>query len=114
GARSVCGAQYRGNEIVGRDDVACGALHRLEDDRCDFVLRLVLDDVSQMVGASEPAGRILKLPWAAIAVCIRRQVQSGRKWTLVVTIAATEKADHTRGLPVITAPEADELEFLGG
>src|SRR5262249_17030176 len=109
-----CDFPYCANEIVGRDDVACRALHRLEDDRCDFVLRLVLDDVSKMVGASEPAGRILKVPWAAIAVCIRPQVKCGRKCTLVVTIAATEKADHTRGLPVITAPEADELEFLGG
>ena len=100
------------NEIIGRNDVARRALHRLHDDRRDFVLRLVLDDVAQMIGAGQSAGRILKLPGAAIAVRIRRQMHSGRKRTLMVAVAAAEQTDHACCLAVIAAPETDELEFL--
>src|SRR5262245_28253537 len=100
------------NEIIGRNDIARRALHRLHDDCRDLVLRLVLDDVAQMIGASKTAGRMLELPGAAIAVGIRRQVHSGRKRTLMVAVAAAEQTDHARRLAVIAAPEPDEFEFL--
>src|SRR5262249_28791238 len=87
-------------------------LHRLHDDRRDFVLRLILDDVAQVIGTGQSAGRMLKLPGAAITVRIRRQMHPGRKWTLMIAIAATEQTDHAGGLAVIAAPETDELEFL--
>ena len=66
-----------------------------------------------MLRASEPAGRILKLPGATIAVGIRRQMHSGGKRTLVVAIAAAEKADNACGLTVVAAPKSNKLEFLG-
>src|SRR5262249_5590666 len=102
------------NEIVRRNDVAGRALHWLHDDRRNFVLRLVLDNVPQMIGAGQTAGRMLKLPGAAVAVCIGREVHSGRKRSLVVAGTASEKTDHTRRLAVIAAPETDELELLRG
>ena len=100
------------NEIIGRNDVARRTLHRLHDDRCNFVLCLVLDDIAQMIGAGQSAGRILKLPGAAIAVRIRRQMHSGWKRTLMVAVAATQQTDHACRLAVIAAPKTDELEFL--
>src|ERR1700722_12355711 len=40
------------NEIVRRDDVARRALHRLQDDRCNLVLGVILHDVAQMLPTS--------------------------------------------------------------
>src|SRR5262249_20637035 len=71
-AKFICNFPNGANELIGRDDVARGALHWLKDDCSNFVLRFVLDDVAQMVRASETTGRIFELPGAAIAVCIRR------------------------------------------
>ena len=59
------------NEVVGRDDVARRTLHWLHDDRSNLALRIVLDDVAQMLSTSEAARRIFKLPGAAIAVGVR-------------------------------------------
>src|SRR5579872_1273701 len=39
-------------------------------------------------------------------------VHARREWPLMIAIAAAQEADHARGLAVIAAPEADELEFL--
>src|SRR4029078_3230714 len=100
------------NEIIGRNSFCRRALHRLHDGCRDFVLRLVLNDVAQVIGAGQTAGRILKLPGAAIAGRIRRWMHSGRKWTLMVAGAAAEQTDHASRLAVIAAPEADKLEFL--
>ena len=65
-----------------------------------------------MFRAGEAAGRIFKLPGAAIAVGVRREVHPRRKGPLVIAIAAAEKADHACGLAVVAAPEPDKLEFL--
>ena len=44
---------HRVDEVVRRNDVARRALHRLDDDRGDLALRVVLDDIAQMLGAGE-------------------------------------------------------------
>ena len=48
------------DEVVGRDHVAGRALHRLDDDRRELALRVVLDHVAQMLGAGDAAGRMLQ------------------------------------------------------
>ena len=59
---------HRVDEVVGRDDVAGRALHRLDDDRRELALSVVLDDVAQMLGAGHAARRVLQIERAAVAV----------------------------------------------
>ena len=103
---------HRVDEVVRGNDVARRALHRLDDDRRDLALRVVLDDVAQMLGASHPAGRILEVPRAAVAIGVGRMVHARRERSLMVAVGAAEKPDHALRLAVEAAPEADELELL--
>src|SRR5271155_4370723 len=102
------------DEVVRGNDVARRALHRLDDDRGDLALRVVLDDIAQMLGASHPAGWMLEVPRAAVAIGVGRMVHARREWSLMVAVGAAEKSDHALRLAVEAAPEADELELFGG
>ena len=105
---------HRVDEVVRRNDVAGRALHRLDDDRGDLALRVVLDDIAQMLGAGDAAGRILKVERAAVTIGVGTVVHARREWPLMVAIGPAEKPDHALRLAVEAAPEADELELLGG
>ena len=83
------------------------------NDRRDLGLGIILDHVTQMLGAGKSAGRIFELPRAAVAIGVRRKVHARRERTLMIAVAAAEKADDARGLAVVAAPEADKFEFLG-
>src|SRR5580700_522419 len=100
------------NEIVRRDDVARRALHRLQDDRRNLVLGVILHDVAQMLRTSQSAGRICQLPGTTIAVGVRRKVHARWKRTLVIAVAAAEEPDRSRGLAVVATPKPDKLEFF--
>ena len=74
---SVGDLAHRVDEVVRRNDVARRALHRLDDDRGDLALGVVLDDVAQMLGAGQPAGRMFQVPRAAIAIGVGRMCMPG-------------------------------------
>ncbi len=100
------------DEVVGWNDIARRTLHRLDDDGRDLALGIVLEDVAQVLRAGEPAGGMLEIPGAAVAIGIGRMMHPRRKRTLVIAVAAPEEANRACGLAVVAAPEADELELL--
>src|SRR6266403_2469402 len=108
----ICDFSHGVDKIVGRDDVARCAMHRLQDDCCNLALGVVFHDVAQMLRASKSAGWILKLPGTTITVGVRRQMHPRWKWTLVVAVAAAEKADSACGLAVVASPKSDKFEFF--
>ena len=61
----------RGQELVGRDDVARGALHRLDDDAGDRAGGRDLDLLARDLGARDAARRVARAERAAVAVGVR-------------------------------------------
>src|ERR1700733_13807225 len=104
---------HRVDEVVRRNHVARRSLHRLDDDRRELALRVVLDDIAQVLGAGQAARRMLQVERTAVAIRIGRMMHARRKRPLMVAIAAAEHADDALALAVEAALEADELELLG-
>ena len=101
-------------EALGRDDVARGALHGLDDDGGDLAAGLVADHVAHEVRASDAAVGIGELERAAVAVGVGRRVLPGHERPQVVLELAAEEAQHAARLAVEAAPEADDLVLAGG
>src|SRR5258708_6534226 len=68
--------------------------------------------LSERLGGHAIEGRILKLPGTAITVGVRRQMHPRWKWTLVIAVAAAEKADSACGLAMVASPKSDKFEFF--
>jgi hypothetical protein len=98
---------------AGWDDVAGRALHRLSDDRADLAGGLIADHVAHEVRAGDAAIRILQLERAAVAVGVRRGVAARHERTEVMLELAAEQGQHTAGLAVKAAPEAEHLALAG-
>src|SRR5262245_2732720 len=101
-------------EAVRGNDVAGGALHRLDDDRADLARRLIPDDVAHELRARDAAVRIAELQRTSIAVGVGREVATGRERAEMMLELAAEQRQHAGRLAVEAAPEPEHLGLAGG
>ncbi len=103
---------HRGQEPGRRDDVAGGALHRLDDDRGDLAAGLVPDHGARFLGARDAAVRVRQVERATVAVGVGRDVGPRHERPQAVLEVAPEQRQDAAGLSVEGAGVADELELL--
>src|SRR5262249_56301656 len=96
-------------ETGGRNDVAGGSLHRLDDDGRDLRRALVADDVARLLRAGQAAVRVGQLERAAVAVRVWRRIAAGGERPEPLLEIAPEKRQDPAGRPVVGAVGAGDM-----
>ena len=104
---------HRGQELLGRDDVAGRALHRLDDDRGDLARGRDLSACAPTSAHAMPQVGYVESERAAIAVRVRDLVRARHHRAELVLERRAHQRQRAHGLAVEAAPEAHELVLAG-